>query len=96
MDRKSIQSMFTPFDKMSIGTSPYGAEVIAEKEILPGIVYALIHERQFKSYPRPKSVNTYSVRRFQWNEIDGFWDETSFYRCDNKANAKKVFKVSTT
>lgn len=88
---RTIQSQYRPFEKMSMGTAPYGAKVHAEFEILPGVRYALIESRHFRTYPRIKTEIEYSVQRFAY--VDGLWEDTSFLRCKNKAEAKKMFKA---
>lgn len=95
---KTIQDMYVKFEDMSMGTKPYGVKVHAEVELLPNIRYALKEHREFRSYPRVKTVTHYEVTRFEYvkDEFGEYWNQTSSVCFDRKSDAKKMFKVSTT
>lgn len=92
-----LNKMYVQFSDMSMGTKPYGAYVHKQVELLPGVMYALIESRAFKSYPRPKCVTSYSLARFEYvqDEYGSYWNETSSYECSGKADALRKFKVCT-
>lgn len=88
--QRTLQSQYKAFNTMSIGTSPYGAEVLAEFDCNTGTKYALMENRQFVTYPRIKTKRSYSVRTFTW---DGqYWMERTYTGFTTKAEATRAFK----
>lgn len=94
---RTIQSMFKP---MGAGDFGGGTQVLAEFEPLPNIRYALIHSISHGYRVNPAGMRTthkYSIRRFEYDTTEfgrEYWNETSFLRCQTKAEARKVFNAT--